>query len=78
MYGTREASKCWGNEVTDTLMKGGCRQMVVMLMMFVNDESDYVTECHGDDFMMCADAAGLNALGKLLSEALGAKILPTR
>eukprot|EP00959_Pyramimonas_sp_CCMP1952_P075261 1572716-Pyramimonas_sp.AAC.1 len=26
MHGTREASKCWGNEVTDTMKLEGARQ----------------------------------------------------
>ena len=33
-YGTREANKYWGNEVTDTLIKEGCRPVVVVPMMF--------------------------------------------
>ena len=36
-YGTREASKCWGNEVTDTLIKEGCKAVVVVPMMFVSE-----------------------------------------
>ena len=37
-YGTREASKCWGNEVTDTLVKEGCKAVVVVPMMFVSEK----------------------------------------
>ena len=29
MYGAREASKCWGNEVTETALRAGCRQVMV-------------------------------------------------
>ena len=36
--GTREASKCWRNEVTDTLIKEGCKAVVVVPMMFVSEE----------------------------------------
>ena len=36
-YGTREASTCWGNEVTDTLIKEGCKPVVVVPMMFVSE-----------------------------------------
>ena len=35
-YGTREACKCWGNEVTDTLIREGCKKVVVVPMMFVS------------------------------------------
>ena len=48
-YGTREASKCWGNEVTDTLIKEGCKPVVVVPMMFVSESHGYVTVCHGED-----------------------------
>ena len=49
--GTREASKCWGNEVADTLIREGCRAVVVVVsLMFVSENHGYVTVCHGDDF----------------------------
>ena len=52
-YGTREASKCWRNEVTDTLFKEGCH--------------GYVTACHGDDFVSCGSAAALDEVDRVLT-----------
>ena len=40
-YGTREASKCWGNEVTDTLIKEGCKAVFVVPMMFVSENHGF-------------------------------------
>ena len=45
-HGTREASKCWGNEVTDTLINEGCKAVVVAPKMFVSENHGYVTVCH--------------------------------
>ena len=36
MYGTREARKCWGNEVTDTMFEAGCKPAMVVPMTFVH------------------------------------------
>ena len=60
--GTREASKCWGNDVTDTLIKEGCKAVVVAPMMFVSENHGYVTVRHGDDFVSCGSAAALHEI----------------
>ena len=39
-FGTREARKCWGNEVTDTLIKEGTKPVVVVPMMFAPESHD--------------------------------------
>ena len=44
--------------------------------MFVNDQYDYVTVCHGDDFLKRADASGRDAVDKVLSEKFDTKVLP--
>ena len=66
-YGTREASKCWGNEVADTLVKEGCKLVVVVPMMFVSENHGYVTACHGDDFVSCDSAAALDEVDRVLT-----------
>ena len=65
-YGTREASMCWGNEVTDTLVKEGCKAVVVVPMMFVTENHGYATVCHGDDFVSCGPAA-LDEIDRVLT-----------
>ena len=74
-YGTREASKCWGNEVTDTLIKEGCKAVVVP-MMFVSENHGYVTVCRGDDFVSSGCAAALGEIDRVLTTHFDTKILP--
>ena len=74
--GTREASKCWENEVTDTLIKEGCKAVVVAPMMFVSENHGYVTVCHGDDFVSCGSAAALHEIDRVLTTHFDTKILP--
>ena len=71
-YGTRKASKCWGNEVTDTLIKEGCKAVVVVVvvvvpMMFVSENHGCVTVCHSDDFVSCGSAAALDEVDRVLT-----------
>ena len=67
-YGIREASKCWRNEVTDTLIKEGCKAVVVVVpMMFVSENHGYGTVCHGDDFVSCGSAAALDEVDRVLT-----------
>ena len=75
-YGTREASKCLGNEVTDTLIKEGCKAVVVAPMMFVSESHGHVTVCHGDDFVSCGSAAALDEVDRVLTGHFDTKILP--
>ena len=75
-YGTREASKCWGNEVTDTLIREGCKAVVVVPMMFVSENHGYVTVCHGDDFVSCGSASALDEVDRVLTAHFDTKILP--
>ena len=75
-YGTREASKCWGNEVTDTLIKEGCKPVVVVSMMFVPESHGKVTVCHGDDFVSCGCGAALDEIDRALTTHFDTKILP--
>ena len=66
-YGTREASKCWGNEVTDTLIKELCKAVFVLPMMFVSENHGYMTVCHGDDFVSCGSAEALDEVDRVLT-----------
>ena len=75
-YGTREARKCWSNEVTDTLITEGCQAVVVVPMMFVSENRGYVTVCHGDDFVSCGSAAALDEVDRVLTVHFDTKILP--
>ena len=75
-YGTREANTCWGNEVTDTLIKEGFKPVVVVFMMFVPESHGYVTVCHGDDFVSCGSAAALDEIDRVLTTHFDTKILP--
>ena len=75
-YGTREASKCWRNEVTDTLIKEGCKAVVVVPMMFVSENHGFVTVCHGDDFVSSGSAAALDEVDRVLTTHFDTKILP--
>ena len=64
-------SKCWGNEVTDTLIG-----VVFVPMMFVLENHGYVTVCHGDDFVSCGSAAALDEVDRVLTAHFDTKILP--
>ena len=75
-YGTREASKCWGNEVTDILIKEGCKAVVVVPMMFVSEIHGYVTAGHGDHFVSSGSAAALDEVDRVLTTHFDTKILP--
>ena len=76
-YGTREASKCWRNEVADTLIKEGCKAVVVVApMMFVSENHGFVTVCHGDDFVSSVSAAALAEVDRVLTAHFDTKILP--
>ena len=75
-YGTREASKCWGNEVADTLIKEGCKAVVVVPMMFVSENHGCVTVCHGDDSVSSGSAAALDEVDRVLTTHFDRKILP--
>ena len=63
--GTRVASKCWDNEVADTLIKEGCNSVVVVPMMFVSENHGYGTACHGDDFVSSGSAAALGEVDRV-------------
>ncbi len=76
MYGTREASKCWGNTVTDFMLEVGCEAVVVVPMTFVNRRHGYIVECHGDDFLSAGSAEALDQLDKVLTERFDTKVLP--
>ena len=62
--------KCWGNDVTDTLIKEGCKAVVVVPMMFVSENHGYVTACHGDDFVSGGSAAALDEVDRVLTTHL--------
>ena len=66
-YGAREASKCWGNEVTDTLIEEGDKLVVVVPMMFVSESHGYVTVCHRDELLTSGSAAALNEVDSVLT-----------
>ena len=74
-YGICEASKCWGNGVTDTLIKEGCKAGVVP-MMFASESHGYVIACHGDDFVSSGSAAALDEVDRVLTTHFDTKILP--
>ena len=75
-YGTRESSKSWRNEVTDTLIKEGCNAVVVVPMMFVSENHGFVTVCLGDDFVSSSSAAALDVVYRVLTTHFDTKILP--
>ena len=75
-YATREAGNCWGNEVADTLIKEGCKPVVVVRMMFVSENHGYVTACHGDDFVSSGSAAASYEVDRVLTTHFDTKILP--
>ena len=75
-YGTREASKCWGNWCADTLIKDGCKPVVVVPMMFVSENHGYVTACHGDDFVSSGSASALDEVDRVLTTHFDTKSLP--
>ena len=75
-YGTREASKCWGDEVTNTMMAEGARQAMVVPMLLFSDAFDYATCCHGDDFLSAGTSAALDELDRLLDKHVDTKRLP--
>ena len=77
-YGTREASKCWGNAVTDTLISKGCKPVVVAPMMFVSENHGYVSMCHGDDFVSCGSAGALDEGRSCADDTLRYKDLATK
>ena len=57
-----------GNEVTDTLIKEGCKAVVVVVpMMFVSENHGCVTVCHSDDFVSCGSAAALDEVDRVLT-----------
>ena len=66
-HGTREGSKCWRNEVTDTLIKEGGKPVVVLPRMFVSENHWYVTACHGGDFVSSGSAAALDEVDRVLT-----------
>ena len=49
MYGTREASKCWRNNVIDTLTAASCASSQVVPMTFHHETHGFFTPCYGDD-----------------------------
>ena len=63
--------------VVRTLIKEGCKAVVVVvLMMFVSENNGYVTVCHGDDFVSCGSAAALDEVDRVLTAHFDTKILP--
>ena len=77
-YGTREASKCWDNEAADTLIKEGCKAVVVAPMMFVSENQGYVTVCHGDDcFEWESNSKHVEDMVELCGLKLGSEGAPT-
>ena len=76
MLRTREASKCWVNEVTDTLIKEGSKPVVDVPMMFVSESHECVTACHRDDFVLSGSAAALDEVDRVLTALFDTKILP--
>jgi hypothetical protein len=78
MYGTREASKCWGDTVTDLMLEVGCEAVMVVPMTFVHKEHGYIVECHGDDFLSCGSAEALDHLDKVLTERFDTSPPPHR
>ena len=71
-----EHGKCWGSEVTDTLINEGYTATVVVPMMFVSENHGYVTACHGDDFVSSGSAAALDEVDRVLTTHFDTKILP--
>ena len=76
MYGTREASQCWGQQVIKVCVQNQYKECLVVPMTFYHSGHDTTVNCHGDDFLAEAEASGLDALDKVLSENFDVKILP--
>eukprot|EP00929_Paragymnodinium_shiwhaense_P111971 TRINITY_DN8021_c0_g1_i4.p1 TRINITY_DN8021_c0_g1~~TRINITY_DN8021_c0_g1_i4.p1 ORF type:complete len:1618 (+),score=271.11 TRINITY_DN8021_c0_g1_i4:701-5554(+) len=76
MYGTREASRCWGSHVTDTLLEATACPAVVVPMTFYHPEHGYAVTCHGDDFLAAGNARALDEVDLLLSKSFDTKVLP--
>ena len=53
------------NDVTATLIREGCRAVVVSVM-FVPENHWYLTVCHGDGFVSCGSAAALDEVDRVL------------
>jgi hypothetical protein len=76
MNGTREASKCWSQEIIGTLKPVGFRTIETVSGMFYHPEWDVTMSCHGDDFLAEGPAEGLDRLDEVMREGFEVKVLP--
>ena len=76
MNGTREASKCWSQEIIGTLKPVGFRTIETVSGMFYHPEWDVTMSCHGDDFLAEGPAEGLYRLDEVMREGFEVKVLP--
>ena len=74
MNGTREASKCWSQEIIGTLKPVGFRTIEAVHGMY--PEWDVTMSCHGDDFQAEGPAEGLDRLDEVMREGFEVKVLP--
>ena len=58
------------------MIRERCKAVVVVPMMFVTENHEYVAVCHGDDFVSCGSAAASDEVDRVLTAHLDTKILP--
>ena len=68
MYGTRSASRAWGDRVREVLRKAGCVVLRTMSMMFHHPTDGYVVAVWGDDFGCIGSHTGIDRLRKVLED----------
>ena len=76
MYGTRTASKMFGNFVVDTMVSEGHEQIQAAPMTFRHKGYDYSLSVHGDDFVAEGEAPGLDKLDATMARYFDVKRLP--
>ena len=76
MYGTRTASKLFGDFVVTVMLSEGCSLIAVVAMTFYNEKFDFTVSCHGDDFFGEAEGAGADELDRIMKKHFDVKILP--
>ena len=68
--------KAWYGGAIRSLIKEGCKAVVVVPMMFVSENHGYVTVCHVDDFVSSGSAAVLDEVDRAWTTHFDTKILP--
>ena len=77
MYGTRAASKAWGDRVREVLTEAGCITIAAMAMLFWHPVAGYLVAVWGDDFAAIGSMKSLETLWGTLRESFDAKWIGT-